>query len=126
MIRARVMEDLVLPKYIVYYLDSELSRTYFRRKARSTAGSMPKINQTHIKNAPIPLAPLNEQKRIISKIQELFALANNIEAMVRNAQGVMKIIDKAILVKAFSGELVPQDSNDEPASVPLQQINVTR
>lgn len=71
---------------------------------------------------PIPLAPLGEQKQIASRIEELSALADNIEKEVIFARENIEILEESILSKAFRGQLVSQDLNDELASVLLEEI----
>jgi len=87
-----------------------------------TGTAQPKLTQGKMNTIPIPLAPLEEQKRIVAKIQELFSLADGIETAVKKAKQRADRIDQAILAKAFRGELVPQNPNDEPASVLLQRL----
>ena len=73
-------------------------------------------------NKPIYLPPLSEQRRIVQKIEELFAQVDKIE---EEKQGLLKLIDKAkekVLDLAMKGKLVKQDPNDEPASVLLEKI----
>jgi type I restriction enzyme S subunit len=52
----------------------------------------------------------------------LFALADQIQARYTKAKAHIEKLTQSILAKAFRGELVPQDPNDEPASVLLERI----
>lgn len=85
-----------------------------------------RVNLNEIKQLPVPLAPLSEQQQIVAKIRELFALADAIEAGVEAAWQQADRIDQSILARAFRGELVPQDPNDEPASALLERIHAER
>jgi type I restriction enzyme S subunit len=78
-----------------------------------------------VRSLRVPLAPLPEQRRIVAKIEEFFSLAHSIETVVKKVKERAERIDQAILVKAFRGELVPQDPNDEPGSALLQRIKAT-
>lgn len=71
---------------------------------------------------PFPLPPFEEQKEIVRKVEELFHFADQIEARYNKAKQWFDKIPQSILAKAFRGELVPQDENDEPASELLNRI----
>jgi type I restriction enzyme S subunit len=71
---------------------------------------------------PIQLAPLPEQQEIVRRVETLFALADRIEARLAAAQATVVRLTPATLAKAFRGELVPQDPDDEPAAVLLERI----
>ncbi len=81
-------------------------------------------NQLH--NIIIPLPPVSEQKRIVSKINELLSYVDTIES---DKSTLLTAIDQAkakILDLAIRGKLVPQDPNDEPASVLLERIRAEK
>ena len=71
---------------------------------------------------PVALPPLEEQKEIVRKVEELYHFAVSIEARYQKAKAWFDKLPQAILAKAFSGGLVEQDENDEPASVLLQRL----
>jgi len=88
-----------------------------------TGGSAsPHLNVKDIKGFPIPIPPLPEQKEIVRLVEALFALANHLDARYTKAKAYVDKLTQSILAKAFRGELVPQDPNDEPASVLLERI----
>ena len=60
------------------------------------------------------------------KFEKLFTIADRIEAHYQTASQLINEFTPALLAKAFRGELVPQDPNDEPASVLLERIRVER
>ena len=70
----------------------------------------------------VPLPPLAEQKRIVAKIEELFAIADSLGAAADGLENAAKRLDKKILDLAIRGRLVPQDPNDEPASELVKRI----
>jgi type I restriction enzyme S subunit len=98
---------------------------YMETRRIGEGANQPNIYLHHVKAMPFPLAPISDQRRIVARIDELFSLANAIEAKVKEAREQAEKIDQTILAKAFKGELVPQDPNDEPASVLVQRINTT-
>ncbi|WP_290724672.1 restriction endonuclease subunit S, partial [Fibrobacter sp. UBA2449] len=72
--------------------------------------------------APIPLPPLAEQQRIVAKIEEIFAEIDTVEKNKELLKTHIKQTRQKILDLAIHGKLVPQDENDEPASVLLEKI----
>ena len=71
---------------------------------------------------PIPMPPLPEQRRIIAKIEELFAIADSLGVAVDGLENAAKRLDKKVLDLAIRGKLVPQDPDDEPASELVKRI----
>lgn len=112
----------VNPKYLLYHLQSSQTRYYFRNNATGTAGNMPKINQTTVSNTPIIIPSYEEQTEIVKRVEELFNKADQIEARYKKAKQFTDKLSQSILAKAFRGELVPQDPNDEPAEKLLERI----
>lgn len=84
------------------------------------------INIGDVRAVQIPLPPVVEQKEIIFRIQELFKAIDLIQQQYEDAKARLEKLDRAILAKAFRGELVPQDPDDEPASVLLDRIRQER
>ncbi|KTS75229.1 specificity determinant HsdS [Pseudomonas oryzihabitans] len=72
------------------------------------------------------MPPICEQKEIVHRVEQLFAFADQLESRVKAAQTRIDRLAQSILAKAFRGELVPQDPNDEPASVLLERIKAQR
>jgi type I restriction enzyme, S subunit len=88
----------------------------------SAGGVQPNLNLSVIKRSLIPLPPLAEQRRIVAKVEALFAQADALEAAALAARRRLEQLDQALLAQAFRGELVEQDPDDEPASVLLERI----
>ena len=92
----------------------------------ATATAQPGLAVSNIIEVPIPLPPLAEQQRIVAKIEELLP---NVEEYGKAQEALDKLnaelperLKKSILQEAIEGRLVPQDPNDEPASVLLDRI----
>ena len=118
--------ERVKNKYLFYALSAESTRSYFRENATGTAGNMPKINQQTVMSAPLLLPPLDEQVEIVRRVEALFALADRVEARCTAARTQAQRLTPLVLAKAFRGELVPQDPNDEPASALLARIGLAK
>ena len=80
------------------------------------------MNFDNLRETLACLPPLTEQQEIVRRVEALFALADQIEARYAKAKAHVEKLTQSILAKAFRGELVPQDPNDEPASVLLERI----
>ena len=124
--KIQVNEDKATNKFIHYSLSNKKTRQYFKDNATGTAGNMPKINQKTVMNTPISLPSIEEQKEIVCRIESLFKLADSIQNQQSKIQNQIETLNQSILAKAFRGELVPQDPNDEPASVLLEKIKAER
>lgn len=122
MMRLRADENNIVTKFLYFVLSSEESRNFLRERATGTAGNMPKINQPTLISLPIKYPSVEEQKEIVRKVEELFHIADSIEARYQKAKAWFDKLPQAILAKAFRGELEPQNENDEPASELLKRI----
>jgi type I restriction enzyme S subunit len=92
----------------------------------ASGGVQPNLNLSMIKRTLVPLPPLNEQIEICSIVEHCMLTAENIEQQYQQAETNLETFNQSILAKAFRGELVPQDPNDEPASVLLARIRTER
>jgi len=125
LIRLRPNCQLIDPTYLNMVLSSYEVRLQIEIPARSTSG-VNNINSQEVKQLKIPVPPLAEQQEIINRVQTLFKLADQIEQRYQKAKNHIDQLTQSILAKAFRGELVPQDPNDEPASVLLERIRAER
>jgi type I restriction enzyme, S subunit len=92
----------------------------------STAITQPNINAGSIKNIMIKLPDINEQQEIMTRVEALLNLADQVEEKYKLAMESVDKITQSLLAKAFRGDLVPQDPNDEPASVLLERIKTEK
>ncbi len=125
MIRVRV-SDLLNVDYVASVLKSKNIREYFRKSAQGISGSMPKISQSVIQNAYIPLPPLTEQDRIVSETERLLSVNDDVDLTIETNLQRTTRLRQAILKWAFEGKLADQDPNDEPASKLLERIRLER
>ena len=111
-------------EFIYYVLQSEYFRLAIKEKSTGTA--TPIINRGNWEQLAIPLPPLAEQKRIVAKIEELLPKVEEYgkaqDALNKLNEELPEKLKKSVLQEAITGRLVPQDPNDEPASVLLERI----
>ena len=88
----------------------------------SAGSGQPYISGKRLSELNILLTDINEQNKIVEKIEESFSLIEKNEILIDQLLLQYKQIKNSILKQAFEGKLVPQDPNDEPAEVLLQRI----
>ncbi len=118
------LNEKIERKYIKAYIDSPIAWQFF--KGFSHGGTMDILNLGILKKLPVAIPPVEEQKEIVRLVDNYFELADTIEAQVKKAQARVDNLTQSILAKAFRGELVPQDPNDEPADKLLERIAQAR
>ena len=124
LIRVRCAPSLD-PEFLNLSLNSPRARDYCWR-VKSDGVSQSNINAKKLAAYPFQLPPIEEQQEIVRRAQDLFTLADQLVARLKSARKVVDRLTPALLAKAFRGELVPQDPNDEPASVLLERIRAAR
>lgn len=87
-----------------------------------TGSDLPHVTGEGLAKYTIGLPPLEEQEEIVHRVEALFKTADELEARYLKAKAYIDKLKQSILAKAFRGELVPQNPNDEPASVLLERI----
>jgi len=112
--------DSIFMQHIGLYINSISLVDYV------TGTAQPKMNQEKMNSILLPLPPHNEQKRILQKIVKIQPLFVRYEKNQLRLEALTKTLyinlRKSILQEAIQGHLVPQNPNDEPASVLLQRI----
>ena len=109
--------------FLFYYLQSPNFKEIFKSKKTGIIGG---VGIAKLRNVLMPIPPLNEQKRIMIKLKEVFPKINeygvNEEKLDKLNSEFPDKLKSSILQEAIQGKLVPQDPNDEPASVLLEKI----
>ena len=129
--------DACFPDSVVGFLadDDKANRSYvefFLRtmkadlEAFAPATAQKNINLETLSMVRIPLPPLAEQEEIVAKIEKAMDWLSTVSGEREAASKLLNHLDQATLAKAFRGELVPQDPNDEPASKLLERIRAAR
>jgi type I restriction enzyme S subunit len=107
-------------EYLTILLNSEIILSQVKKLITGTAS--PHLNVGDVKAFKIPVPPLAEQNEIVQRVEKLFKSINLMEQEYQKASGLCNRLEQATLSKAFRGELVPQNPDDEPASVLLERM----
>ncbi len=118
----RVSESGFPPEYVFYYLWSQYEAT----RQIGSGNNQPALNKSRVQEIAFPLPPLAEQRRIVAEVERRLSVIQQTEATVEANLTRAERLRQSILKQAFSGNLVPQDPNDEPASALLERIRVER
>lgn len=84
------------------------------------------IGKSGLAKTEITVPPIADQSSILTALQITFDRADRLEAEAERARALLDRLESSILAKAFRGDLVPHDPNDEPASVLLERIRAQR
>ena len=109
----------VNPRYAVYYMNSTAQD---RVRAKQVGIALTHFNTQSMAAMPLPLAPLAEQEQIVTEVERRLSVISQLETAVEANLKRTERLRQSILSEAFAGRLVPQDPNDEPASVLLERI----
>jgi type I restriction enzyme S subunit len=104
------------------YVKLFFQKNYSEIRLKSSGGVQPNLNLGIIENTYVPLSPVEEMEEIVSEVDAVLSRIDEIEGIVDASVQQINTLRQSILQKAFSGKLVSQDSNDEPASKLLARI----
>lgn len=121
LIRVRANAAVALPKFIELASAAAEARSQIEGYVKSSAGQKG-ISGGNLKSLRIAVPSIEEQTEIVRRVETLFAFADRLEARLQTAQIAADRLTPSLLAKAFRGELVPQDPNDEPASELLKRL----
>ncbi len=120
----------IFNKFLFYYLLAPDFDNYANDTENSKGVAYPAINDDRLYKALIPIPPLPEQHRIVAKIEELIPYIEKYAQVETQLTALNtsfpEALKKSILQEAVQGRLVPQDPNDEPASVLLERIRAEK
>ena len=121
----RTISGLIVPEYLLCFAKRN---DFILGGVQTFSGDVgqQRVTKDYIANYLVSLPPLNEQKRIISAIKEAYYIIENIEKTKLSLIEDVKKAKSKILDLAIRGKLVPQDPNDEPASILLERIRAEK
>lgn len=117
--------DVLLPAFLSYCLNAPDGRAYCW-EVKTDGVSQSNINAKKIAAFRFVLPSIEEQAEIVRRIESAFDWLDRMAADHAAAARLLPKLDAAILAKAFRGELVPQDPNDEPAAKLLERVKAER
>lgn len=120
----RIIGYIISPEYLLSTIASSTIQNYFNSSLKGIG--VPNLHLEHIRTTLIPVAPINEQYRIATKLEQLLSFADNIETDKTDLQATIQLTKSKILDLAIRGKLVPQNPDDEPASVLLERIRAEK
>ena len=129
-------EGLCSAEFIVFPNSEQLSSKYLQYFLNSSAfvsfathlnqGDRPRVDYEQIAFYSIALAPLPEQQRIVEEIERRLSVIEEVETIIRTNLKRAEVLRQRILQHAFTGKLVAQDPDKEPAGVLLERIRVEK
>jgi type I restriction enzyme S subunit len=112
--------ECVVPDYVFYFTCT------LRLGEMSRASVVPSLRKSDVEPIRFPLPPLAEQAQIVTLVEERLSQIESAERTIDAELIRAKRLRQSILKQAFEGKLVPQDPNDEPASVLMERIRASR
>ncbi|MEG0108810.1 MAG: restriction endonuclease subunit S [Lachnospiraceae bacterium] len=116
--------DEGVPLYLYWSIIG--NEEYILEKYAKDGTTVESLNFDKFLDFLIPIPPLSEQQRIVESIEQAFVLIDNIESDKSDLHKAIKQTKEKVLDLAIRGKLVPQDPNDEPASVLLERIKAEK
>ena len=125
----RPLKQFVLPEYLYYYFVNPSVQSVIEDQADGTTKQKELATAT-IKAYLTPIPPLDEQRRILTKLSEVLPVVKSYGAVygetVAMQEAFPEALKKSILQEAVQGKLVPQDPSDEPAEALLERIRAEK
>jgi type I restriction enzyme S subunit len=116
--------DAVLPEYLVIFFESPYAEAQLWAERNQSVQAAFGIKKA--REFLVALPPLDEQARIVNEVARCKTVVRAAELTLRAVESRAARLRSSILIAAFSGKLVPQDSTDEPASVLLERNTAER
>ncbi|MGS4947987.1 restriction endonuclease subunit S [Meridianimarinicoccus sp. RP-17] len=118
-------DGILLSRFALYFMMSPVGRKLIEAQASSTSG-LHTLSISKIEGLPVPICSPAEQAEIVRRLDARLEAADGLEAEIDAAVTRAIALRQSILKKAFSGYLVPQDPDDEPAAALLDRIKAER
>lgn len=114
--------SFVTPHYLEFFIRSVRQRL----ADFAPATAQKNLNNQLLGQVPVPIPPLGEMHEIVVLLQVALDQADGQSGLLRDLSSLIAALDSSVLARAFRGELVPQDPDDEPASVLLTRLRDQR
>jgi len=120
----RLFGESANKKYVEKFLSTR--QVYKRLESLIHGVGRPRINTTQLKDVAIPLCSAYEQSEIVNLLEGRLSEIDNLDQTITTALQQAETLRQSILKKAFSGQLVPQDPDNEPAAKLLARIKAEK
>jgi type I restriction enzyme S subunit len=107
-------------EYLAYAIRSRIVAAQIGEITKGVAQQ--KVSLDSFRRIALPTPPIAEQREIATKLDAFFLATSKLEREVERALALLDRLEQSILTRAFRGELVEQDPNDEPARVELEKL----
>jgi len=124
LIRVRFLSG-VHSQFVASFINSAYGREWISSVVSQQVGQA-NVNGTKLKALSVPLPPQAEQHFIVDEVERRLSVVDKLETTVEANLKQADSLRQSILKRAFSGKLVPQDLDDEPASMLLERIRAER
>ena len=125
LIRVNHIRAIVDAQYLNLFLNSHVARQH-GNSVKTDGVNQSNINGAKLSNYPFPYCSIEEQREVASILEKTFSVLDETEAEVVQELQKAAALRQSILKKAFSGQLAPQDPDDESASVLLERIKAAK
>ena len=112
--------------FVLYYLRSVTGRAEIEKRSTGNQESMRNIGQDRIRSIVVPMCSHKEMQVVVSRLDAQLTQISHIEGEIVRGLQQANALRQSILRRAFSGQLVAQDPNEEPASVLLERIRAEK
>ena len=125
LIRVNQIDTIVESRYLNYFLNSHIAKQH-GNTVKTDGVNQSNINGDKLVNYPFPFCSLKEQNEIVELLDSQLSEVDQLDQTITTSLQQAEALRQSILKKAFSGQLVPQDPHDEPASVLLARIKAEK
>ena len=125
LIRVNHIRTVVDGQYLNLFINSHLARQY-GKNVKTDGVNQSNINGSKLSDYPFPYCSIEEQHEIANILEKTFSLLDETGVCIVQELQKANSLHQSILKKAFAGQLVAQEPNDEPASILLDRIRAER
>lgn len=125
LIRVVLNRELVDPAFVELACATGATLDAIRARRKTTAGQVG-IAGGQLKSIPVPIPPLDEQRRIVAEVEQRLSVIEAMGDAIEVAKRRSATLRRSILERAFGGDLVTQDPADEPATTMLDRSRADR